>query len=111
MKEEKDPLDLVFMALADKTRREMVHRLANQPLTINELTKDLGMSLAAASKHIKVLENAKIVKRKVEGRQHTISLAPERLGIALDWVSIYRNFWHRRMSALADTLNEQNDKS
>ncbi len=100
-----DSLDLVFMALADKTRREMVHRLANnQELTVTELTQDLTMSLAAASKHIKVLEKAKLIRRRIEGRTHYISLTPEQFGIALDWISIYRNFWQSRMSELANTL-------
>ena len=103
--ENTDSLDLVFMALADKTRRELVHRLAqNQELTITELTQGLTMSLAAVSKHIKVLEKAKLIKRRIEGRIHYISLAPERFGVALDWISIYRNFWQSRMNALAKTF-------
>jgi DNA-binding transcriptional ArsR family regulator len=106
MSDDKDPLDLVFMALADKTRRVMIHRLAGKSMAISELTQGLEMSLAAASKHIKVLEKAKIVQRRIEGRTHTISLIPERLGIALDWVSIYRNFWSSRMDALAESLEK-----
>ena len=103
-----DPLDRVFMALADKTRREMVHRLAQgQGMTINELTKGLDMSLAAASKHVKVLERAGLVKREINGRVHTISLAPARLGVALDWISIYRNFWQSRMQELANSLEKK----
>lgn len=105
-----ESLDKVFMALADKTRREMVHRLAQtNQLTINELTKGLDMSLAAASKHIKVLEKAKLINRRVEGRVHNISLAPERFGVALDWISIYRNFWQSRIDLLASSLNKDNE--
>lgn len=99
-----DKLDLVFMALADKTRREMVRRLADKELTINELTQGLAMSLAAASKHVKVLEKAGLVRRRIEGRVHNISLAPEQLGPAIDWISIYRNFWQSRMDNLAEQL-------
>jgi len=107
MTAEKEPLDHVFMALADKTRREMVQRLAKHEMTISELTKGLDMSLAAASKHIKVLEKAKLVTRKIEGRVHTISLTPEQFGIALDWISIYRNFWQTRMNNLTKVINTE----
>lgn len=103
-----EDLDDVFMALADKTRREMIYRLANakRELTVSELTEGLGMSLAAASKHIKILERAKIVKRRVTGRIHNIGLSPERLGVALDWISIYRHFWQDRLNNLAELLEK-----
>jgi len=107
MTAEKEPLDHVFMALADKTRREMVKRLAKHEMTISELTKGLDMSLAAASKHVKVLEKAKLVTRQVIGRVHTISLAPEQFGIALDWISIYRSFWQTRMASLTEVINTE----
>jgi len=107
MTAEKEPLDHVFMALADKTRREMVQRLSKHEMTISELTHGLDMSLAAASKHVKVLEKAKLVTRKIAGRVHTISLAPEQFGIALDWISIYRSFWQSRMESLTQIINTQ----
>ena len=97
----KDPLDQVFMALADGTRRQIIKRLAQGELPVSNIAKDFEMSLAAVSKHIKVLENAKMVSRRVEGRQHFLSLVPEQLADALDWISIYRNFWLKRMDALA----------
>ena len=96
-----DPLDQVFMALADRTRRQIVKRLAQGELPVSDIAKGFDMSLAAVSKHIKVLENAKMVSRRVEGRQHFLSLVPEQLGDALDWISIYRNFWMTRLDALA----------
>ncbi len=104
MSKQQDTLDKVFMALADKTRRELIHRLANRSMTILELSDGLEMSLAAVSKHIKVLEKAMIVSRRIEGRKHIISLVPERLGLALDWVSIYRNFWQGRLDKLTNSL-------
>ena len=105
---EKDPLDQVFKALADKTRREIVHRLARTEQTINEISDGFSMTLAAVSKHIKVLEDAKIVKRRIVGRINYISLVPERLTGALDWISIYRNFWNERLVKL-ETIIEQNN--
>ena len=105
-----DPLDQVFKALADKSRREIVHRLARTEQTINEISDGFTMTLAAVSKHIKVLENAKIVKRRVVGRTHYISLVPERLTGALDWISIYKNFWSERFVKLESIIEENNKK-
>jgi len=98
------------MALADKTRRELVRRLAQNEMTMGELAKGFEMSLAAVSKHVKVLEQAKLVKRRVDGRVHHISLAPEQLTEALDWISIYRNFWQTRMELLSDVIENKIEK-
>ncbi len=102
-----DPLDRVFLALGDATRRQMVHMLANGELRVTELAKPFDMSLNAVSKHIKVLENANLVKRRIEGRVHYLSLIPEQLTGALDWISIYRYFWQRRLNQLEDKLLEE----
>jgi len=93
-------LDQVFMALADQTRRQLVRMLAEQERTVGELAEPFQMSLAAVSKHIKVLEAAGIVARRVDGRVHTLALRPEALTGALDWISIYRNFWRTRLDSL-----------
>jgi DNA-binding transcriptional ArsR family regulator len=95
-----EALDQVFMALADPTRRQLVRLLAEQDRTVGELAEPFSMSLAAVSKHIKVLEAAGIVTRRVDGRVHTLALQPEALSGALDWITIYRNFWSRRLDAL-----------
>ena len=99
-------LDLVFMALADATRREIVRRLSEREHTVGELASHFEMSLAAVSKHIKVLEHAKIVSRRVVGRTHHLTLAPHELTIALDWISIYRNFWRQRLDALGAAIEK-----
>jgi DNA-binding transcriptional ArsR family regulator len=93
-------LDHVFMALADTTRRQLVRMLAEKDSTVSELAAPFSMSLAAISKHIKVLEAAGVVARRVDGRVHTLMLRPEALTGALDWISIYRNFWQRRLASL-----------
>jgi len=95
-----DELDQVFMALADPTRRQLVRMLAERGRTVGELAEPFAMSLAAVSKHIKVLEAAGIVTRRVDGRVHTLALQPEALAGALDWITVYRNFWSRRLDAL-----------
>jgi len=93
-------LDLIFMTLADGTRRELIHKLTRGSMTMSELAQGFEMSLAAVSKHVKILEKAHLVKRKIEGRHHVISLAPEPLTEALDWISIYRNFWQQRLKSI-----------
>jgi DNA-binding transcriptional ArsR family regulator len=95
-------LDQVFTALADPTRRQLVRLLAEQDRSVSELAAPFDMSLAAVSKHIKVLEAAGIVSRRVDGRVHTLTLRPEALAGALDWITIYRQFWQRRLAALDD---------
>jgi len=103
-------LDQVFMALADQTRRRLVRMLAERDFTVSELAEPFDMSLAAVSKHIKVLEAAGIVARRIDGRVHTLALRPEALSGALDWITIYRNFWQRRLAALDDMLNAVDDR-
>jgi DNA-binding transcriptional ArsR family regulator len=98
-------LDHVFMALADATRRQLVRMLAEQDRTVSELAAPFAMSLAAISKHIKVLEAAGVVARRIDGRVHTLTLCPEALSESLDWISIYRNFWQRRLIALDEVLS------
>jgi DNA-binding transcriptional ArsR family regulator len=103
-------LDQVFMALADPTRRRLVRMLAEQDRSVGELAEPFEMSLAAISKHIKVLEAAGIVARRIDGRVHTLTLHPEALSGALDWILIYRNFWQRRLAALDDLFTPVEDR-
>lgn len=95
------------MALADPTRRRLVHLLAKRERTVGELAAPFDMSLAAVSKHLQVLERAGLVRRRVEGRTHYCSLATEALAGAFDWIGIYRNFWTQRMGALKRALEEE----
>lgn len=97
-------LDRVFAALADGTRRRLVHTLAEGEKTVGELAEPFAMSLVAVSKHLKVLEAAGLVRRRVDGRKHYCTLAPEMLTGALDWIAIYRNYWDQRMDALAGLI-------
>ncbi|MBL4772811.1 MAG: winged helix-turn-helix transcriptional regulator [Alcanivoracaceae bacterium] len=101
----KNKLDHIFMALADQTRRDIVHRLAISELTVSKLAEGFDMSLNAISKHIKVLEKAKLVSRRIDGRIHYISLVPEQFSEPLDWISIYRNFWQNRLNLLSKIID------
>ncbi|HEY8027517.1 MAG TPA: metalloregulator ArsR/SmtB family transcription factor [Burkholderiaceae bacterium] len=100
-------LDRVFAALSDGTRRRLVHALAEGEKTVGELAEPIAMSLVAVSKHLKVLEAAGLVRRRVDGRKHYCTLAPESLTQALDWIAIYRNFWNQRLDALDGLISEK----
>lgn len=102
-------LDAVFRALADPTRRTMLQQLAERDHTISQLAEPFDMSLAAASKHIKVLERAGLVRRTVRGRTHICQLAPEPLASAHDWLHFYERFWRDRLDALERALNTPED--
>lgn len=99
-------LDNVFHALADPTRREMVRRLATQERTVTELAAPFPMSLAAASKHIKVLEEAGIIHRTVQGRTHICRLDPAALAVAHKWLRFYERFWALQLDALERELSK-----
>ncbi|MCJ2033414.1 ArsR/SmtB family transcription factor [Methylobacterium sp. J-068] len=98
-------LDQVFHALADPTRRAMVRRLASGERTVTELAQPFAMSLAAASKHLKVLEGAGLVQRAVRGRVHRCSLDPRPLAQAQTWLRTYTDFWNDRLDVLDDLLS------
>ncbi|MEH6348030.1 MAG: metalloregulator ArsR/SmtB family transcription factor [Bermanella sp.] len=101
-----DPLDQVFMALADGTRREIVQMLSKGEKTMSQLSEPFAMSMAAVSKHVKVLEKSGLLKRRIEGRTHYLMLVPEQLTGALDWISVYRYFWSQRLDELDKLISE-----
>ena len=100
-------LDAVFHALADPTRRAMLQRLADRAHSVGELAAPFAMSLAAASKHIKVLERAELVQRDVLGRTHRVRLDAQPLHGGMEWMRHYERFWNTRLDALETMLREQ----
>jgi DNA-binding transcriptional ArsR family regulator len=100
-------LDHVFHALGDPTRRHMLRRLAGGERTVTELAEPFDMSLAAASKHIKALENAGLIRREVRGRTHFCQLEPGPLASAHEWLSFYERFWTQRLDILERLLLEE----
>lgn len=100
-------LDSVFHALGDPTRRRMLRHLAAGPHTVTELAEPFAMSLAAASKHIKVLESAGLIRREVKGRTHVCSLYPGPLASAHAWLGFYERFWTDRLNQLDRLLREE----
>ena len=82
----------------------MLRRLAEGERSFGELTEPFAMTFAAASKHVKVLERAGLVRWQVRGRRHVCGLAPEPLATADAWLEFYRGFWRGRLDDLAATL-------
>lgn len=99
-------LDSVFHALGDGTRRQMLRQLAGGECSVGELAAPFAMSLAAASKHIKVLERAGMVRRDVRGRTHICRLEPGPLASAAEWIAFYERFWAGRLEVLDGLLRE-----
>ncbi|MBU0823322.1 MAG: metalloregulator ArsR/SmtB family transcription factor [Alphaproteobacteria bacterium] len=100
-------LDTIFHALGDATRRAMLGDLATGERTVGDLAEPFAMSLAAASKHIKVLETAGLIRRDVRGRTHVCSLDPTPLMSADQWIGVYRRFWTDRLDTLEQLLRAE----
>jgi DNA-binding transcriptional ArsR family regulator len=97
-------LDRVFAALSDPTRRAMLRRLAAGERTIGELAEPFDMSFAAAAKHVKVLEEAGMLSRRIEGRSHHCRLEAGPLAQADRWLAYYQRFWSQRLDDLESAL-------
>lgn len=93
-------LDAIFHALGDATRRQMLRSLTDGERTVSQLAEPFSISLAAASKHIKALETAGLIRREVRGRTHLCRLDPGALAGAHEWLSFYERFWTDRLNAL-----------
>jgi DNA-binding transcriptional ArsR family regulator len=95
-----------FRALSHPIRREIVERLSAGPATVGEASRGFGVSKPAISKHLKVLEETGVVTRVVEGRTHRLSLEPEALGEAAEWMERQRALWGRLFDVVDDYLKE-----
>jgi DNA-binding transcriptional ArsR family regulator len=100
-------LDNLFHALADPTRRAMLQSLALGTCNIGELAAPYRMSFAAASKHVRVLEAAGLVTRKIEGRTHLLHIEPAAMRAAEKWLLEHRAMWECHFDRLGEFLNEQ----
>jgi DNA-binding transcriptional ArsR family regulator len=100
-------MNSVFHALGDATRRHMLRDLAGGERTVSQLAEPFAISLAAASKHIKVLESAGMIRREVRGRTHLCRLDPGPLASAHEWLSFYERFWSRRLDVLEELLRAE----
>jgi DNA-binding transcriptional ArsR family regulator len=99
-----DPLSLTLAALADPTRRAILARLSTGEATVNELAEPFAMSLPAVSKHLKVLERAKLISRGRSAQWRPCRLEPEPLKAVDGWLGNYRELWEHRLDRLEDYL-------
>jgi DNA-binding transcriptional ArsR family regulator len=106
-----DALSTVFRALGDPTRRAMLRQLAGGQRRIGELAEPFKMSLAAASKHVRVLERAGLVQRTVRGRTHWCRLDARRLADAQRWLAYYEQYWSERFDALDQLFKNPQPRS
>lgn len=100
------PLDLMFQALADPSRRVMVERLSRGPASVSDLAKPLSMSLPAAFQHVQVLEASGLIRTTKSGRIRTCRLDAKALRSAEHWISERRTLWERRLDRLGEILAE-----
>jgi DNA-binding transcriptional ArsR family regulator len=100
-------LDAVFHALGDATRRRMLRELADGERTVGQLAEPFAISFQAASKHVKALENAGLIRREVRGRTHICRLDPAPLASAHEWLGFYERFWSTRLDVLERLLREE----
>ena len=103
-------LDTVFHALADPTRRGMLAQLALGETSVGELAEPYKMSLAGASKHVKVLEQAGLVARRKHGRTHLCSLEAKPLEEAERWLRQWEKFWNVRLDRLEAAIQREKEK-
>ncbi|MGA2550390.1 MAG: metalloregulator ArsR/SmtB family transcription factor [Burkholderiaceae bacterium] len=105
-----DRLDAILHALSDQTRRALLQRLTSGPGTVGELAKPMRMTRGAVSKHLRVLEQARLISRTVSGRTHWCALAPAPLRELEKWLTEYRRFWVGNLDALARYTEDRTDE-
>jgi DNA-binding transcriptional ArsR family regulator len=96
-----------FTALAHPTRREIVARLSGGATTVGEASRDLGVSKPTISRHLRLLEEAGVVTRVIDGRIHWLALRPETLADTAGWIENQRTRWERLFDAVGEYLEEQ----
>ena len=97
-----EALSTTLLAIADPTRRAIVDRLMRGPARITDVAEPFAMSLAAVSKHVKVLEHAGLVRRTRQGREHTLELDAAPLREVASWAQRYEQYWTERLDRLED---------
>ncbi len=100
-------LDSIFGSLADTTRRDILRRVAGEELSVGEIASPYDMSLAAVSKHLMVLERARLVTKRREGKMQVVALSPAALTDAAKALERYREIWERRLDRLEKYLEKQ----
>lgn len=104
-------LDRTLMALADPIRRRILQRLAASEARVTDVAAEFSISLNSVSKHIRLLERARLIERTVSGREHRLRFQPEPLSEAQSWIAAQQAFWANRLQALDDLLSAEDAAS
>ncbi len=97
-------MDRIFRSLADRTRRDILHRLVSTELSVSEIAAPYDLTYAAISKHLKVLENARLVSRRRDGKRYLLQANLDPLREVDGWINFYRRFWSEAFDKLGDYL-------
>jgi len=100
-------LDSIFHSLSDPTRRDILQRVSSSEQSVSQLVEQYSMSFAAVSKHLKVLEQAKLINKRKEGKKFMITLAPNTLKSADEYLEQYRQMWQSRHDKLEKLLQQE----
>lgn len=100
-------LDLVFHSLADPTRRDILAQVSQRSLSIGEIAKQYNLTFAAVSKHLQVMEKARLVIKQRRGKERIVSAAPSTVRDASDYLKRYEAMWNDRLDALDSYLRNQ----
>jgi len=100
-------LDDIFGSLADPTRRDILHRLQETELNVSEVAAPYDVSLAAISKHLKILEKAKLIMKRRQGKQQIVALQPQTMMQAAAYLKQYEQLWSERFDRLEQFLIEE----
>ena len=105
------PIDAIFRALADPTRRRILERLVSSPASVSELAAPFGMALPSFVEHLKILEGSGLVSSRKSGRIRTYRIAAEPMKLAENWLAKQRTLWERRLDQLDDYMIELKEKN
>jgi DNA-binding transcriptional ArsR family regulator len=100
-------LDSIFSSLADPTRRDILRRVAYSELTVSQIAANYDMSLAAISKHLKIMEGSRLITKRRRGKQNFVRLSPKALSEATEYMEWYQQFMHDHLNSLEDYLNKE----
>ena len=103
-------IDKVFHALGDRTRRAIVERVSQGPISVSKLVEPLGISLAAVVQHLQILEDSGLVHSEKVGRVRTCQIEPRGFSLAEKWIGERRSMWERHLDKLGDLLAEDSDR-
>jgi DNA-binding transcriptional ArsR family regulator len=110
MLSQRTSVDRVFHALGDATRRAIVEKLSEGPLSVSSLAGPLDITLAAVVQHLQVLEKSGLVRTEKVGRVRTCRIEPRGLTVVEQWIGDRRSLWERRLNRLGDMLSESKEK-